>query len=224
MARAQLQGLVFDVGVDDEELLALLNALGHLRPEAIGRSYWKDFVRDNALQHIDTRQIRYSEVRRSLDAVMSGPTSTSEDLVREALRVFRLSLERSGARHGRSGVASDGRSACRRRAERLHGRPRRPHPAAVARRQRAPRPTKSSVCGLTRTSACPPARIRQLLAGASGRQSWNRSSRCHTVNGPHSRRTRRISRKSRRQRHPARPTLAASMESEYPMPKEGRSD
>ncbi len=85
MARAQLQGLVFDAGVDDEELLALLNALGHLRPEAIGRSYWKDFVRDNALQHIDTRQIRYSEVRRSLDAVLSGPTSTSEDLQQEDL-------------------------------------------------------------------------------------------------------------------------------------------
>ena len=80
MARAQLQGLVFDAGVGEEELLALLNALGHLRPETIGRSYWKDFSRDNSLQHIDTRQVRYSEVRRGLEATLSRSTSSKEAL------------------------------------------------------------------------------------------------------------------------------------------------
>jgi len=73
---AQLQGLVFEEGVDDDELLALLEALGHLKPEDIDRRYWNRFASEKQLRGIDLRQIRYSEVS---DA-SSTTRATAEDL------------------------------------------------------------------------------------------------------------------------------------------------
>jgi len=63
LQRAQLQGLVFEEGVDDDELLLLLEALGHLRTEDIDRRYWKRFASEKELRNIDPRQVRYSAVQ-----------------------------------------------------------------------------------------------------------------------------------------------------------------
>jgi len=42
MAQAQLQGLVFEDGVEDDELLSVLEALGHLKSESIDRRYYSE--------------------------------------------------------------------------------------------------------------------------------------------------------------------------------------
>ncbi|MCH7825015.1 MAG: HEAT repeat domain-containing protein [Acidobacteria bacterium] len=64
MTRSQLQGLIFDRGVTDDEILALLEGLAHLKPENIDRRYWKKFVKEHGFEHIDARQVRYSEVTK----------------------------------------------------------------------------------------------------------------------------------------------------------------
>jgi len=75
--RAQLQGLVFEDGVDDNELLLLLEALGHLKPESIDRRYWKRFASENQLRTIDPRQMRYSQVQQG---VAANPTAARAEL------------------------------------------------------------------------------------------------------------------------------------------------
>lgn len=75
--RAQLQGLVFSDGVDDDELLLLLEALGHLKPETIDRRYWKRFASEKHLRGIDPRQIRYSHVQHGAAA---NPTAARTEL------------------------------------------------------------------------------------------------------------------------------------------------
>jgi diguanylate cyclase (GGDEF)-like protein len=80
MQRAQLQGLVFEEGVDDEELLTLLDTLGHLKPESIDRRYWKRFASQHNLRNIDPRQIRYSAVRQAGGAPASREELEPEDL------------------------------------------------------------------------------------------------------------------------------------------------
>jgi diguanylate cyclase (GGDEF)-like protein len=64
MARAQLQGIIFQEGVGDDELLQVLEGLGHLRAESIDRRYWKRFAKEKGLENVDLRQVRYSQVRR----------------------------------------------------------------------------------------------------------------------------------------------------------------
>jgi diguanylate cyclase (GGDEF)-like protein len=64
MARAQLQGIIFQEGVGDDELLQVLEGLGHLRAESIDRRYWKRFAKEKGLENVDLRQIRYSQVQR----------------------------------------------------------------------------------------------------------------------------------------------------------------
>jgi diguanylate cyclase (GGDEF)-like protein len=80
MQRAQLQGLVFEEGVDDDELLTLLEALGHLKPEGIDRRYWKRFASEHNLRNIDPRQIRYSAVQAAGIKPASREELGSDDL------------------------------------------------------------------------------------------------------------------------------------------------
>ena len=77
MTRSQLQGLVFDRGVTDDETLALLEGLAQLKPENIGRRYWKKFVKEHGFEHIDARQVRYSEVAKQS---ASGMRAAKEEL------------------------------------------------------------------------------------------------------------------------------------------------
>ena len=79
LSRSQLQGLVFDRGVTDDETLALLEGLAHAKPEEIDRRYWKKFAKDHKLEHIDARQIRYSEVARQSAGGMRGAKEELSD-------------------------------------------------------------------------------------------------------------------------------------------------
>ena len=85
LSRARLQGIVFERGVDDEELFGLLDCLGHLRPENIDRRYWKRVAEERGLEHIDLRQMRYSEVGRQHDAALVVGESERQELQNEDL-------------------------------------------------------------------------------------------------------------------------------------------
>ncbi len=77
MTRSQLQGLVFDRGVTDDEILVLLEGIAHLKPENIGRRYWKKFVKEHGFEHIDARQVRYSQISKQS---ASGMRAAKEEL------------------------------------------------------------------------------------------------------------------------------------------------
>jgi diguanylate cyclase (GGDEF)-like protein len=78
--RAELESIDFRRGLSPDELNALLNQLGHLKPELIDGSYWKAFASDRRLEHISLRQLRYSEVRRRKAGSRAAPGAAATEL------------------------------------------------------------------------------------------------------------------------------------------------
>jgi diguanylate cyclase (GGDEF)-like protein len=64
LTRAELQGIVFKQDLSQEELRALLMALGLLKLETIDQGFWRSFSLDHDLRNIELRQVRYSRLRR----------------------------------------------------------------------------------------------------------------------------------------------------------------
>jgi diguanylate cyclase (GGDEF)-like protein len=64
LTRAELQAIVFHQGITAEEIRALVNALGKLKPEVIDHGFWHDFTVEYGLAQIELRQVRYSRLRR----------------------------------------------------------------------------------------------------------------------------------------------------------------
>ncbi len=64
LTESELQGVVFHRGLSAEELRALLLTLGQLKPETVDQGFWRNFAVENALEHIELRQVRYSRLRR----------------------------------------------------------------------------------------------------------------------------------------------------------------
>ncbi|MFQ5742660.1 MAG: diguanylate cyclase [Acidobacteriota bacterium] len=94
--RLELQGIVFRRGVTEPEISALLRPLGELRPETIGRGFWKSFVLEQRLEKIDLRQIRYSRVKGKGTGSLAQPAREEEELgpedVAEIPRILRAIL------------------------------------------------------------------------------------------------------------------------------------
>ncbi|MCZ6916837.1 MAG: diguanylate cyclase, partial [Gemmatimonadetes bacterium] len=64
LTRCELQGIVFHRGITDEETRAVMMSLGRVKPEGVGKGFWRDFVVENKLKHIELHQTRYAAVRK----------------------------------------------------------------------------------------------------------------------------------------------------------------
>jgi len=97
LARTDLQGIVFHRGTTEKELGPMLETLSAAASQTVDGGFWKRFVEEQGLEHIDMRQVRYSEVRlakkKGAPAGLAAPEEEldGEDLqaVPRILRAFR---------------------------------------------------------------------------------------------------------------------------------------
>jgi HEAT repeat protein len=64
LTRCELQGMVFRRGITDEETRTLMMTLGHIKPEGVEKGFWREFVVENKLEHVELHQTRYAAVRK----------------------------------------------------------------------------------------------------------------------------------------------------------------
>jgi HEAT repeat protein len=60
LMRVELKGIVFHRGLTDQELEALMEALGRIKPKMIDKNYWRNFSTIERLQHIELKQVQYT--------------------------------------------------------------------------------------------------------------------------------------------------------------------
>ena len=81
LTRCELQSLIFLRGVTEAELKTLLATLGKLKPEAIHRSFWREFIAEKGLLYIGVQQVRYSRLRRKrIHASVREPLAEEREL------------------------------------------------------------------------------------------------------------------------------------------------
>jgi diguanylate cyclase (GGDEF)-like protein len=86
LTRAELQGVTFRHGVTEAEIQPLITTLTRLKPEAVTQGFWKSFILDHALDHIDLEQVRYARVvRKSVGRGVRQPTLEEIELGPEEL-------------------------------------------------------------------------------------------------------------------------------------------
>jgi diguanylate cyclase (GGDEF)-like protein len=86
LTRAELQGIAFLQGVTEAEIQPLITTLTRIKPEALTQGYWKSFIVDHALDHIELEQVRYSRVvRKSAGRGVRQPTLEEVELAPEEL-------------------------------------------------------------------------------------------------------------------------------------------
>ena len=96
LTSTDLQDIIFSRGLERHEIDVVLDALSD-SSETVERGFWKRFAEQNGLEHVDLRQVRYSEVRRAKQKGAQGALPAeeedldSEDLaaIPRLLRAFR---------------------------------------------------------------------------------------------------------------------------------------
>jgi HEAT repeat protein len=112
LRQAELKGLIFYRGLGDQEIEALMETFGRVKPQMISKNFWKNFSAEQRLTHIELKQVRYTlmvdsvgpaKQKRSLEGITviapvmvsdqqlaKGQELDEEDLARipEILRCF----------------------------------------------------------------------------------------------------------------------------------------
>jgi len=96
LTSTDLQGIVFNAGVSEAEIGPLLETLSSAASAPVDRGFWKRFIEEQRLEHVELHQVRYSEVRRAKAPGGGGIESKEEtlddeelDAVPRVLRAFR---------------------------------------------------------------------------------------------------------------------------------------
>jgi len=95
LTKTDLQGLLFERGTNEAELGPLLDTLSRASTQTVDRGFWKQFIGEQNLEHIQLRQVRYSEVRRAKGpgGQVSGDEEALDDeslgAIPRVLRAFR---------------------------------------------------------------------------------------------------------------------------------------
>jgi diguanylate cyclase (GGDEF)-like protein len=102
--RSELKGITFRRGASDREVSLLIEALAHLKSDAIHRHFWQRFSKEHHLHHVELQQVRYTimveadpppaEGQRTTEAQRVSPTVLSSQLLAHS-----ASLDREDVRH-----------------------------------------------------------------------------------------------------------------------------
>ncbi|UCG14200.1 MAG: diguanylate cyclase [Deltaproteobacteria bacterium] len=68
LSRMDLRGVAFSKGLNERELKVMLEALGRISRKMIDRGFWKRFVAEQRLVHVEMKQIRYTKMAEQDDA------------------------------------------------------------------------------------------------------------------------------------------------------------
>ncbi|UCE83195.1 MAG: diguanylate cyclase [Deltaproteobacteria bacterium] len=82
MRRLELKGIAFSRGLSENELRAMLEALGRTSKKMIDRGFWKRYAAEQRLFHIEFNQVRYTTVAETHEAV--GESESRPDAGRVA--------------------------------------------------------------------------------------------------------------------------------------------
>ena len=72
LRRMELVGIAFHRGLEERELHALIDTLGHAQPEEVNAGFWLRFSAKHRVPHINLRQLRYTEVAEEAGAAAAG--------------------------------------------------------------------------------------------------------------------------------------------------------
>ena len=78
LTQTELQGMIFHRGVQESEIRTLLLTLGDIKQETIDHGFWRAFMTEKGIQHIELRQMRYSRVRRRKGRVAAKRVTLEE--------------------------------------------------------------------------------------------------------------------------------------------------
>ena len=88
LTSSELQGIVFLRGTSEADLAVLVDTLSTASSQTVDRGFWKRFIEQHDLEHIQLRQVRYSEVRRAKGAPAGNLPGGDETLDDEALQAI----------------------------------------------------------------------------------------------------------------------------------------
>jgi len=89
LTKAELKGMTLRQGLSDAELAPLIDALSKAKPESITQGYWRQFVAEGRLTHVELEQVRYSRVvRRKAVAGVRRPSAEEIELAPEELALI----------------------------------------------------------------------------------------------------------------------------------------
>jgi diguanylate cyclase (GGDEF)-like protein len=96
LRRLELKGIAFHRGFTEDELLVLLEAFGHTRPEEIDERFWLRYSREHRMLHINLKQLRYTEVEKRSEGGVADRRGGREAVREAAKRAARASAGETG--------------------------------------------------------------------------------------------------------------------------------
>jgi diguanylate cyclase (GGDEF)-like protein len=104
LRQAELKGILFYRGLADQEIEALMEAFGRVKPQMISKDFWKAFSAEQRLTHLELKQVRYTlmvdsagppKERRSLEGVtVIAPVMVSPQQLSKAQELDQEDLAR----------------------------------------------------------------------------------------------------------------------------------
>ncbi len=94
--RLELKGITFKKGVTEEELQALLEAFGAVKPDMVDQQFWQRFSGEKRLVHIELTQVRYAVIAEAAGQAQIEQAAAGVD----ALTAAEISAQLADAEKG----------------------------------------------------------------------------------------------------------------------------